>query len=118
MPEGKAFANSLGMEMVRIEPGTFWMGQAEEGDWDERPLRRVTIGRAFFMGRTEVTVEQFRRFRPGWQGTEEFEPLAAGVSWHDAAANSETKNRDDEPMVIDIGRLGVYRGIPTIIDPP
>ena len=33
---------------------------------------------------TEVTVEQFRRFRKDFEGTSAFAPYAAGVSWHDA----------------------------------
>ena len=37
-----SFTNSVGMKMVRIEPGSFLMG-ADDGCWDERPVHRVTI---------------------------------------------------------------------------
>ena len=68
--------NSIGMKLVRIEPGTFSMGQAgpasdyrmhvhpakfDDADWDEQPVHRVTISTAFQMGVTEVTVGQFRQ---------------------------------------------------------
>jgi formylglycine-generating enzyme required for sulfatase activity len=32
------------MKMIRIEPGTFTMG-SNRGDFDEKPIRQVTIGR-------------------------------------------------------------------------
>ena len=47
LAEEKAFENSLGMKMIRIEPGTFTMG-SDSGDFDERPVRKVTISRPFF----------------------------------------------------------------------
>ncbi len=45
------------LEMVRIEPGTFWMGSPEdESDRDrEEAQHRVTITRAFEIGKYEVT---------------------------------------------------------------
>jgi len=66
----KSFVNSIGMEMVRIEPGTFKMGQLdvplpeevipftnnkgdrmdflEDGDFDEKPVHTVTISKGSF----------------------------------------------------------------------
>ncbi|MBM3396414.1 MAG: hypothetical protein FJY37_17670, partial [Betaproteobacteria bacterium] len=58
--------NSVGMKLVRIEPGTFTMGQDGPplsgndkmathhtefhcADWDEKPAHRVTITRPFHM---------------------------------------------------------------------
>jgi formylglycine-generating enzyme required for sulfatase activity len=55
--------NSLGMTMVRIEPGSFEMGSAG-GDWDERPVHEVTISRSFVMSATEVTNAQYEQFDP------------------------------------------------------
>ena len=49
------------IEMVRIPAGEFLMGQAD-GRADEGPLRRVKIRRPFWMGRCEITNEQFARF--------------------------------------------------------
>ncbi len=53
----------LAMELVRIPAGEFVMGDAA-GMADERPRGRVQIGRSFWMGRFEVTNEQFARFDP------------------------------------------------------
>lgn len=46
------------IEMVRIKPGTFTMG-SQKGDSIERPMRAVTISKAFYIGRYEVTQEQW-----------------------------------------------------------
>jgi len=46
--------------MVWIPPGTFTMGSREGGP-EERPVREETVT-GFWMDRTEVTNEQFRRF--------------------------------------------------------
>ena len=71
--------NSLGMDFVRIPAGSFAMGSAEDPDAlardypllerrrfeqlaDEAPVHSVRISQAFYMGRHEVTVGQFRRF--------------------------------------------------------
>ena len=59
-----ALVNSIGMRLARIEPGTFQMGQQQGGDWDERPVHKVTISAAFHMGVTEVTNAQYERFDP------------------------------------------------------
>ena len=52
-------------EMVVIGPGSFEMGSpaSEEGRFDdEGPQHHVNFERAFALGRTEVTVGEFRRF--------------------------------------------------------
>lgn len=46
------------MEFVWIQPGAFLMGSAD-GPEDERPVRRLAIGRGFWIGKYEVTQEQF-----------------------------------------------------------
>jgi formylglycine-generating enzyme required for sulfatase activity len=46
------------LELVWIPSGVFMMGSAG-GPEDERPVRRVTIGRGFWIGKYEVTQEQF-----------------------------------------------------------
>jgi formylglycine-generating enzyme required for sulfatase activity len=73
MPKGSEYTNSIGMKFVRIERGAFLMG-FDEGDFDERPVHEVTISRPFYIGRTEVTVEQFQQFRPDYRGKKELEP--------------------------------------------
>ena len=81
------YTNSLGMQMLPIEPGTFTMGSNRSRDyWDEKPMHKVTISQAFFMSETEVTAEQFRWFQADFKGTEKYQPDAAGVSWYEANA--------------------------------
>lgn len=93
LPSTKTFNNTLGMRLVRIEPGEFLMGSAAGGEFDERPAHRVSIGRPFYMGATEVTNAQFERFdsahralrgRRGLSWRDD-EPVAY-VSWDDAMA--------------------------------
>ena len=74
-----ALVNSLGMPFVPIPAGEFMMGSDESPEslaasWpayerkrftdvaDEAPVHRVRITRPFYLGQTEVTVGQFRRF--------------------------------------------------------
>jgi formylglycine-generating enzyme required for sulfatase activity len=64
--------NSIGMKLVRIEPGTFVMGAGDspprsmaewmKRDYDESPAHKVTISKAFLMGATEVTNAQYEMF--------------------------------------------------------
>lgn len=73
------FENSLGMRFVRIPAGTYNMGNDEAVQTlaaayphleprrlaalqDEAPVHRVHITRAFYLGKTEVTVGQFQHF--------------------------------------------------------
>lgn len=82
-----SFSNSVGMTMHRISPGSFRMGSELTRDhWSEQPVHAVTISAPFYMSETEVTVEQFRRFRPDFEATEAYAPYAAGVSWEEAQA--------------------------------
>mgnify|MGYP002623991114 FL=1 len=73
-PEQQAYTNSIGMKLVRIAPGEFHMGRGQapptteaewsERDWDESPVHKVRITKAFFLGATEVTNAQFEKFDP------------------------------------------------------
>ena len=94
--------NSIGMKFVRIEPGSFVMGQDgpasdyalfkrpekfDDADWDEKPAHRVTITQAFYMGATEVTLGQYRQFKPAFRGAEGDDDAAvSGLSWDQATA--------------------------------
>jgi formylglycine-generating enzyme required for sulfatase activity len=57
--------NSIGMKLRLIPPGKFRMG-APDSDSDampqEKPQHSVTLTKPFFIGATEVTVAQFRKF--------------------------------------------------------
>jgi formylglycine-generating enzyme required for sulfatase activity len=99
----KSFANSIGMKMVPIEPGTFMMGMEsaplpeglmprprfKNGDYDETPRHKVTVTTPFYMSETEVTIEQFRKFKadfPGFKARMDHDPYVSGISWYDAIA--------------------------------
>ena len=80
----KTLTNSMGMEFVLIPSGTFKMG-SDTGDADERPVHQVTISKAFYMGKYEVTQGQ-------WQAMMGTNPSASPgdanrpvdqVSWND-----------------------------------
>jgi len=74
-----ALRNSLGMDFVKLPAGAFDMGSDEAAERlardfpqleaerfaalaDEAPVHRVLFTRPFWLGRTEVTVGQFRAF--------------------------------------------------------
>ena len=75
-PPGQPYVTSIGMEMVYVATGEFMMGStAEERAWavesgasarflkfeGEKP-RQVAIERSYWLGRTEVTVGQWKQF--------------------------------------------------------
>ncbi len=101
-----AFTNSLGMPLVRIEPGSFMMGMGSTplpkevaprphlawGDFDERPAHRVTITRPFYLGAFEVTNRQYesydgnhRKLRGKLGFSKGDDEAVVFVSWHEAA---------------------------------
>jgi formylglycine-generating enzyme required for sulfatase activity len=92
--------NSIGMKLASIAPGSFQMGQdgpaadyqmtkhaakCDDADWDERPAHRVTISREFYLGATEVTRSQYRKFKSDFRvdGGAEDEAVT-GVTWFEA----------------------------------
>ena len=78
LPATELVRNAIGMELVRISAGEFLMGSFESEAAikaafpedshepaffrDELPQHRVRITQPFLMGKTEVTVGQFRQF--------------------------------------------------------
>jgi len=96
--------NSIGMKLVPIAPGTFTMGQdgpaadylmskhpaeSDHADWDEKPAHKVTITQPFHIGATEVTLGQYRQFKPKHRAGGRDDEAATGVSWFDAVAFCE-----------------------------
>ncbi|MHC4720740.1 MAG: SUMF1/EgtB/PvdO family nonheme iron enzyme, partial [Planctomycetota bacterium] len=84
------FVNTVGMKMVKIGRGSFEMGSdMGRNFWDEQPVHKVTISRAFYMSETEVTAKQFKEFKAEFVGSGENLPYATGVSWYEATAFCE-----------------------------
>ena len=106
--------NSIGITLVRIEPGTFMMGQDgppledyvrqkpfgeiykdfDRIDFDEKPVHQVTLTRPILMGVTEVTVAQYRQFDPAFKTKDPNskpaeDDAASGVTWERAVAFCE-----------------------------
>lgn len=98
--------NSIGMNLVNVEPGSFRMGAENptppdlggpegflQGDWDERPSHDVTLTKPFWMSATEITNAQYELFDPthrylrGKYGFAiEDDEAVVFVSWNDAQA--------------------------------
>ena len=55
------FAETIGIDLVPIESGEFWMGSATRPTLP-RPRHQVRITQPFLMAAHEVTIGQFRRF--------------------------------------------------------
>ncbi|MFN8348788.1 MAG: bifunctional serine/threonine-protein kinase/formylglycine-generating enzyme family protein [Spirosomataceae bacterium] len=78
------------MDLVLVEGGTFNMG-SEQGLENEKPVHPVTLG-SFWLGKTEVTVKQYRQFcqetnrtmppPPTWGWKDDF-PIV-NVTWKEA----------------------------------
>ncbi|MEQ8846778.1 formylglycine-generating enzyme family protein [Botrimarina sp.] len=66
-PQPQRFVNSLGMELVRLEPGAFPMGAAADSSPTDpsptdplaAPRHRVTLTKPFYIGAHEVTQGQY-----------------------------------------------------------
>jgi serine/threonine protein kinase len=54
----RAMTNSIGMKLILVPAGAFQMGDAA-GDANERPVRQVTISKAFYIGTFEVTQKEY-----------------------------------------------------------
>jgi formylglycine-generating enzyme required for sulfatase activity len=82
------------LELVLIPAGQFVMGDAE-GLADERPLARVRIDQPFWMGRFEVTNEQYARFDPSHDSRHEH----GTASFNSLKAIGPLLNRPRQPVV-------------------
>jgi len=77
--------SGVGMSLILIKPGPFLMGSAGSSRAGEGPPRKVTLTKPFYMGKDEVTQEQYQavmarnpsKFRGKKNPVEQ-------VSWHGA----------------------------------
>ncbi|RKX34003.1 MAG: hypothetical protein DRP71_08570, partial [Verrucomicrobia bacterium] len=76
------------IEWVEIPAGSFQMGNPEPAieEWDEAPVHTVELSRGFQVSKTEITIEQYRDFRPDYEPPSNAAGFAVGVSWADAMA--------------------------------
>jgi len=106
MPSGHDYTNAFGMKFVRVEPGTFQMGETAaplsdelikpggtnvDGDYDEHPVHNVTMSKALYMGVYDVTNFQYELFDPGHKKLRERsgrcrddDSPVVQVTWYDA----------------------------------
>jgi formylglycine-generating enzyme required for sulfatase activity len=85
------------IEFVRVPPGQFEMGSPTgptERDTDEGPVHRVKVARSFYMGKFEVTQQQYRavtgRMPALFKGAE---LPVENVSWQEAVEFCQTLSR-------------------------
>jgi formylglycine-generating enzyme required for sulfatase activity len=95
---GRVWEELLGQSMVWVPPGPFRMGSDREkdrsADGDELPQHSLALP-GYWIGRTPVTVAQFRAFvegsghRPRDEGSlrKQDDHPVVNVSWHDALAH-------------------------------
>ena len=90
--------NGVNMEFVLIPPGKFWMGSPDterERDDDEGPMHVVTLTKPFYIGKYQVTQEEYVQLtgleNPSHFKTEKnWQRLPVeNVSWNDAKAAVE-----------------------------
>ena len=88
--------DKTGIELVLIGPGTFRMGEGNTF----KTVRDVTIRNPFYMGKTEVTNAQYRRFveASGYAGTGDTDP-AYDLYLRHWRGKSIMSNDDDYPVV-------------------
>lgn len=111
----QSYTNALGMSFVKVPAGQFIMGSQDldevvlelpDGDEvavrDETPAHPVVFHKEFYMGKTEVTREQWLRLmatRPGpeseWQREDWKHLPVVSVSWFDVQAFIEALNKHD-----------------------
>jgi formylglycine-generating enzyme required for sulfatase activity len=97
------------LTLVRVPAGTFMMGRYpdERNSYDtEDPQHQVTISQDFYLGRYELTQQQWLALMGSWPGTAPSSDFGLGdgypacyVSWHDvqhyiAALNKHVTNTD------------------------
>jgi formylglycine-generating enzyme required for sulfatase activity len=111
----ESFVNTIGMKLALIPAGEFFMGSPDdsiEAEKHEKPSHRVRINKPFYLGVTEVTRGQFRRFvdAAGYQTHAERDG-EGGWAWNNVAKRWEHDQKftwlnpgfeqtDEHPVVI------------------
>ena len=80
-------SDTVNLDMIRIEPGSFRMGSPEDelGRWDDETQHQVTLTKGYWLGKYEVTQAQYETVMgtnpSNWKGADL--PVEQ-VSWYDA----------------------------------
>jgi formylglycine-generating enzyme required for sulfatase activity len=83
--------SALGMEMIWCPPGGFVMGPSKKGGNNESPEHPVILTRGFFMGKYEVTQEEYKEVMSKNPSIFRGDKLPVEmVSWNEAVAFCET----------------------------
>jgi hypothetical protein len=91
-----SYTNSIGIKLVKIDAGAFQMGDIKgNGQWDEQPVHKVSIIEPFYISEMEITLQQYRLFKPNHPEAKSYNPYATGMSWHDADAFCEWLSRKE-----------------------
>ena len=94
-PAGATWTNGQAMTFVRVEPGSFVMGEGtnlklnddEEVDHDEQPAHKVTLTYPFYILQSTVTQAQYNQSGGGGS--------ADDISWHQADAFCKWLSQQD-----------------------
>jgi len=83
-PRQKQIMNAIGIEFVWVTPESFMMG-SEKGQENEKPVHRVTILNGYYIGKYEVTQEQWQKVMKNNPSQFKGENLPVeGVTWEAA----------------------------------
>jgi formylglycine-generating enzyme required for sulfatase activity len=92
-----------GIDLVPIPAGEFLMGSPkgdEDAFDDETPQHKVRITKPFYLGKTKVTVGQFRRFVDVTGHTTEAEKAGDKYTWKKPGHNDRSFEQTDEHPVV------------------
>lgn len=92
------FKNSLGMEFVRVPAGSFTMGcnPGEECEIDEKPAYTATVGKDFWISKTEVTQAQWKAVMGSNPSEVKGDNLPVeNVDWASANAFADALSQDE-----------------------
>src|SRR5690606_90282 len=102
------------LTLVYVPPGSFRMGRDDAGS-DERPTRRVTLSRGFFLGKFEVTTGPFAAYlapigREGPQGLTSVPPASFRMGRDDAGSDERPTRRVTLSRGFFLGKFEVTKG--------
>lgn len=109
-----------GTVMILVQPGRFTMGASrrDPGQRANETLREVLLARPYYLGATEVTNEQFRKYRPshrsGRFGAVSLETPShpvVNVRWDDAAGYCNWLNESARLPAAYTGTAGAMRPV-------